>query len=106
MQSNRGGSQQSHACVLSCSICQITQCPQIGYVYQDFAEPELPAETVTAFETAFNNIHKFHTAQKQTIPLQVETMPGVQCRRLCKPIGKASQCTQFNEQSTLPSCAL
>lgn len=54
---------------------------------QEFPEPDLPAETVAAFETAFNNIHKFHTAQKQAIPLQVETMPGVQCRRLSKPIG-------------------
>ena len=54
---------------------------------QDFPEPDLPAETVAAFETAFNNIYKFHTAQKQAIPLQVETMPGVQCRRLSKPIG-------------------
>lgn len=53
---------------------------------QDFPEPQLPAETVTAFETAFSNIHAFHEAQQKT-PLSVETMPGVNCRRLTRPIG-------------------
>ena len=53
---------------------------------QDFPDPQLPAETVAAFQTAFDNIHAFHEAQLKT-PLTVETMPGVNCRRLTRPIG-------------------
>ena len=57
--------------------------------YQDFPEPQLPEETVAAFQTAFDNIHAFHDAQQKS-PLSVETMPGVNCRRLTRPIGETS----------------
>ena len=54
---------------------------------QDFPDPQLPAETVTAFQTAFDNIHAFHNAQLRNA-LTVETMSGVTCRRVTRPIGK------------------
>lgn len=54
---------------------------------QDLPEPVLPEESTKAFDTAFNNIHAFHTAQL-TGPMSVETMPGVTCRRISRPIGE------------------
>jgi hypothetical protein len=41
---------------------------------------------------AYSNILAFHSAQMSNLaePLCVETMPGVTCRRLCKP--SAAQC--------------
>lgn len=38
-----------------------------------------------AFDIAFENIRAFHVAQ-QSEPLSVETMPGVVCRRVTRPI--------------------
>lgn len=38
-----------------------------------------------AIDTAFGNIYRFHKAQLP-IPLEVETMPGVQCKRIARPI--------------------
>ncbi|MFM7327433.1 MAG: histidinol dehydrogenase [Bacteroidota bacterium] len=42
-------------------------------------------ELQTAIRTAFENIHRFHLAQ-QPRELVVETMPGVVCRRVPRPI--------------------
>jgi histidinol dehydrogenase len=53
---------------------------------QSLAEPVLDAETQEAFDIAFNNIKLFHEAQ-QLPTLEVETMPGVRCRRVTRPIG-------------------
>lgn len=65
----------------------------------DGAEPDPIAinpddETVTldkdikeAIDTAFKNIHRFHKAQLP-MPLEVETMPGVRCKRVARPIEK------------------
>lgn len=36
---------------------------------------QLPADVAAAFDVAFDNIHKFHAAQKQALPVEVETMP-------------------------------
>jgi phosphoribosyl-ATP pyrophosphohydrolase/phosphoribosyl-AMP cyclohydrolase/histidinol dehydrogenase len=47
---------------------------------------ELPEETIAAIDTSFENIRKFHAAQKEEKPLQVETMPGVVCSRFSRPI--------------------
>ncbi|KAK4216577.1 histidine biosynthesis trifunctional protein [Rhypophila decipiens] len=47
---------------------------------------QLPAETIAAIDTSFENIRKFHAAQKEEKPLQVETMPGVICSRFSRPI--------------------
>ncbi|WP_445665663.1 histidinol dehydrogenase [Fodinibius sp. AD559] len=38
-----------------------------------------------AIDTAFDNIYRFHKAQLPK-PLEVETMPGVQCKRVARPI--------------------
>jgi len=47
---------------------------------------QLPAETIKAIDISFENIRKFHAAQKEEKPLKVETMPGVTCSRFSRPI--------------------
>ncbi|KAH8899403.1 histidine biosynthesis trifunctional protein [Thozetella sp. PMI_491] len=47
---------------------------------------QLPPETIKAIDTSYENIRKFHAAQKEEKPLQVETMPGVVCSRFSRPI--------------------
>jgi phosphoribosyl-ATP pyrophosphohydrolase/phosphoribosyl-AMP cyclohydrolase/histidinol dehydrogenase len=47
---------------------------------------QLPPETIKAIDVSFENIRKFHAAQKEEKPLQVETMPGVVCSRFSRPI--------------------
>lgn len=47
---------------------------------------QLPAETIHAIDVSFENIRKFHAAQKEEKPLEVETMPGVVCSRFSRPI--------------------
>ena len=54
---------------------------------QDMPEPHLDDEARQAFDVAFNNISAFHRAQ-QGDTLSVETMPGVTCRRMSRPIGQ------------------
>ena len=49
------------------------------------ARPE--PEVKEALDIAFDNICQFHKAQL-TSPLKVETMPGVQCERVSRPIEK------------------
>lgn len=51
-----------------------------------FPDPALDDTTAAAFEQAFQNIRAFHTAQ-QAQPITVETMPGVRCSRISRPIG-------------------
>lgn len=48
-------------------------------------EVELDEEIKKAIDTAFDNIFRFHRAQR-TIKLDVETMPGVKCSRVTKAI--------------------
>ena len=47
---------------------------------------QMPPETIEAIDVSFENIRKFHAAQKEDKPLHVETMPGVVCSRFSKPI--------------------
>ena len=47
---------------------------------------QLPEETISAIDISFDNIKKFHSAQKESAPLRVETMPGVICSRFSRPI--------------------
>ncbi|KAG8629820.1 hypothetical protein KVT40_001439 [Elsinoe batatas] len=47
---------------------------------------QLPPETIEAIDISFENIRKFHAAQKEDKPLIVETMPGVVCSRFARPI--------------------
>jgi histidinol dehydrogenase len=44
-------------------------------------------EAKRAIDTAFKNIYRFHKAQLP-LPLEVETMPGVKCRRVTRAIEK------------------
>eukprot|EP00959_Pyramimonas_sp_CCMP1952_P417842 8754239-Pyramimonas_sp.AAC.1 len=53
--------------------------------------PTLDPEVKAAFDVAYDNIYAFHIAQKETKPLEVETMPGVVCRRVARPVGTNSQ---------------
>ncbi|CAL5225499.1 g8327 [Coccomyxa viridis] len=53
---------------------------------ESIPDPELSKESREAFDVAYNNIRRFHEAQ-QSQPLEVETTPGVKCRRVTRPIG-------------------
>lgn len=47
----------------------------------------IDSRTKRAIDTAFKNIYRFHKAQLP-VPLEVETMPGVKCRRIPRAIEK------------------
>ncbi len=51
----------------------------------DAAAARLPSDVKNAMHVAVRNIEKFHRAQQQA-PLTVETMPGVQCQMVTRPI--------------------
>lgn len=53
---------------------------------QEFS-PQLAPGIRQAIDTAFANIHRFHRAQLGE-PMEVETMPGVRCRREARPISR------------------
>ena len=53
---------------------------------QALPEPRLDAASAAAFDTAYDNIRAFHAAQRAE-DVEVETMPGVRCRRVTRPIG-------------------
>ncbi len=53
----------------------------------DAASERLSDEMKQALETAYNNISKFHKAQKAA-PIKVETMPGVVCEQVTRAINK------------------
>ncbi|KAI1136004.1 histidine biosynthesis trifunctional-protein [Hypoxylon sp. FL0543] len=64
----------------------------------------LPAETIKAIDVSFENIRKFHAAQKEQ-PLKVETMPGVVCSRFSRPIERVGLYVPGGT-AVLPSTAL
>lgn len=66
---------------------------------------QLPPETIQAIDISFDNIYKFHHAQKETKPLQVETMPGVVCSRFMRPIERVGLYVPGGT-AVLPSTAL
>ncbi|EOX3461005.1 histidinol dehydrogenase [Vibrio cholerae] len=53
----------------------------------DAAASRLSETMKQALEQAYNNISKFHKAQKAQ-PIKVETMPGVVCEQVTRPINK------------------
>ncbi len=53
----------------------------------DAAAAHLSETMKQALEQAYNNISKFHKAQKAQ-PIKVETMPGVVCEQVTRPINK------------------
>ena len=66
---------------------------------------QLPPETIAAIDTSFDNIKRFHAAQKEDKPLQVETMPGVVCSRFSRPIERVGLYVPGGT-AVLPSTAL
>ncbi|EHK40417.1 hypothetical protein TRIATDRAFT_128466 [Trichoderma atroviride IMI 206040] len=66
---------------------------------------QLPAETIKAMDTSFENIRKFHAAQGDDKTLQVETMPGVICSRFSRPIERVGLYVPGGT-AVLPSTAL
>ncbi|KAI4118219.1 MAG: hypothetical protein LQ345_001682 [Seirophora villosa] len=66
---------------------------------------QLPPETIEAIDISFENIRRFHAAQKDAKPLQVETMPGVVCSRFSRPIERVGLYVPGGT-AVLPSTAL
>lgn len=66
---------------------------------------QLPEETIKAINTSYHNILKFHSAQKPSAPLVVDTMPGVTCSRFSRPIEKVGLYIPGGT-AVLPSTAL
>lgn len=63
-------------------------------------------EVKKAIDVAFDNIHKFHSAQLDpSYVLEVETMPGVVCSRFVRPIEKVGVYVPGGS-AVLPSTAL
>ncbi|KAH8648063.1 histidinol dehydrogenase-domain-containing protein [Tricladium varicosporioides] len=65
----------------------------------------LPPETIEAIDISFENIRKFHAAQKEEKTLEVETMPGVICSRFSRPIERVGLYVPGGT-AVLPSTAL
>ncbi|ORY57243.1 histidinol dehydrogenase [Pseudomassariella vexata] len=65
----------------------------------------LPEETIKAIDVSYENIRKFHAAQQDEKPLQVETMPGVVCSRFSRPIERVGLYVPGGT-AVLPSTAL
>jgi phosphoribosyl-ATP pyrophosphohydrolase/phosphoribosyl-AMP cyclohydrolase/histidinol dehydrogenase len=66
---------------------------------------QLPEETIKAINISYDNILKFHSAQKSSGSLVVETMPGVTCSRFSRPIEKVGLYIPGGT-AVLPSTAL
>ncbi|OXV09559.1 hypothetical protein Egran_02675, partial [Elaphomyces granulatus] len=66
---------------------------------------QLPPETIRAIDLSFDNIQRFHRAQREEKPLQVETMPGVVCSRFSRPIERVGLYIPGGT-AVLPSTAL
>jgi histidinol dehydrogenase len=71
---------------------------------QELPEPVLAPAVRAAFDLAFDNIARFHAAQR-TPDVDVETMPGVRCRRVSRPIGAVGLYVPGGT-AVLPSTAL
>jgi phosphoribosyl-ATP pyrophosphohydrolase/phosphoribosyl-AMP cyclohydrolase/histidinol dehydrogenase len=65
----------------------------------------LSPETIEAIDISFENIRKFHAAQKEEKPLRVETMPGIICSRFSRPIERVGLYIPGGT-AVLPSTAL
>ncbi|KAI9889788.1 MAG: trifunctional histidinol dehydrogenase [Vezdaea aestivalis] len=65
----------------------------------------LAPETRAAIDLSYDNIRKFHLAQRESAPLRVETMPGVLCSRFSRPIERVGLYVPGGT-AVLPSTAL
>jgi histidinol dehydrogenase len=72
---------------------------------QELPTPHLNPEVREAFDLAYANIRAFHEAQRGEGALDVETMPGVRCRRVTRPIGAVGLYVPGGT-AVLPSSAL
>ena len=75
----------------------------------DEASARLSEKMKNALEQAYENIAKFHKAQKPQ-PIKVETQPGVVCEQVTRPIQKAVSYTHLpsprdRQKSRMPSSA-
>jgi histidinol dehydrogenase len=68
------------------------------------ARASLSAEQIAALERAVANVARFHEAQVSA-PLSVETMPGVRCERITRPIGSVGLYVPAGS-APLPSTAI
>ncbi|KAF5027762.1 hypothetical protein F66182_140 [Fusarium sp. NRRL 66182] len=66
---------------------------------------DISPETIEAIDISFENIRKFHAAQKEEKSLQVETMPGIICSRFSRPIERVGLYIPGGT-AVLPSTAL
>ena len=66
---------------------------------------DISPETISAIDISYENIRRFHAAQKEEKPLEVETMPGVLCSRFSKPIERVGLYVPGGT-AVLPSTAL
>ena len=66
---------------------------------------QLPQETIKAIDISYENVRRFHAAQREEKPLQVETMPGVVCSRFSRPIERVGLYVPGGT-AVLPSTAL
>ncbi|EGY15712.1 hypothetical protein VD0002_g6146 [Verticillium dahliae] len=66
---------------------------------------KLSEESIKAIDISFENIRKFHAAQKEDKTLHVETMPGVVCSRMSRPIERVGLYIPGGT-AVLPSTAL
>ena len=71
----------------------------------DLPDPELDDDVKAAFDMAYDNIAAFHQAQAGLADVDVETMPGVRCRRVSRPIGAVGLYVPGGT-AVLPSTAL
>ena len=71
----------------------------------DLPDPELDDDVKAAFDMAYDNIVAFHQAQAGLGDVDVETMPGVRCRRVSRPIGAVGLYVPGGT-AVLPSTAL
>jgi histidinol dehydrogenase len=71
---------------------------------EDLPPPQLPDDVTAAFDVAYANIAAFHRAQRAN-EAAVETMPGVTCRRVTRPIGAVGLYVPGGT-AVLPSSAL
>jgi histidinol dehydrogenase len=67
-------------------------------------EVELDSDVKSAIDAAFDNIYRFHRAQR-TMKIDVETMPGVKCSRHILPISRVGLYVPGGT-AVLPSSAL
>lgn len=72
---------------------------------EELPAPNLDAETRAAFDTAYKNIAAFHEAQRTSDLSEVETMPGVRCWRVPRPINAVGLYVPGGT-AVLPSTAL